>query len=58
MTEQKEDSAQTHLERMVICVCGWIGRAGDLIAKDKLRCPRCDSDKVSYQIAEPPERYQ
>jgi hypothetical protein len=31
-----------HLARDVKCPCGWVGWTGQLIVKDKLRCPKCD----------------
>lgn len=31
------------LDRMAACdSCGWVGRYGETIAKDVLRCPECD----------------
>ena len=31
-----------HLARDVKCPCGWVGWTGQLIVKDKPRCPKCD----------------
>ena len=49
-----------HLKRAVICEgCAWAGISGELIAKDKLRCPRCDGDQIHYVgIAEQPAAVQ
>jgi len=48
-----------HLHRDVACdACSWVGINGELIARDKLRCPKCDSDKIRYFIADAPERLQ
>jgi hypothetical protein len=47
-----------HLERIVVCECGWSGRSGALIAKHKLVCPKCGSDKIDYVIAPSTERRQ
>jgi predicted Zn-ribbon and HTH transcriptional regulator len=31
------------MESPVACdSCGWIGKYGEVIARDKLRCPKCD----------------
>ncbi len=40
-----------HLHRAVTCKCGWAGGSGQLIARDKLRCPECDNDQIDYVIA-------
>lgn len=50
-----------HLKRPVRCEgggCEWIGLNGDLIAKDKLRCPECDSDQIRYFINKAPVNLQ
>ena len=50
---------QDVLERLIVCEeCGWHGSAGEMIASDRLRCPRCKSDKVGYHIAERSEKLQ
>ncbi len=48
-----------HLRRSIYCNdCPWIGISGDLIARDKLRCPKCDSDRVTYLVAGAPKQLQ
>lgn len=48
-----------NLSRDVACkACPWTGKNGDLIARDRLRCPKCDSDQIRYFIAEAPEQVQ
>ena len=36
------------LDRTMNCECGWTGRLGEVIAADKLRCPKCRSVAVGY----------
>lgn len=37
-----------HLYRTMLCKsCGWSGESGEIIVRDKFRCPRCDSDQVA-----------
>lgn len=33
-------------ERWACLVCFWLGRFGELMAKDVLRCPRCNSGNI------------
>jgi hypothetical protein len=48
-----------HLKRACGCVdCQWIGINGQLIAKDKLRCPRCGSDYIIYYTSAAPKSLQ
>jgi Zn finger protein HypA/HybF involved in hydrogenase expression len=53
------DNRNNHLERACWCnACRWHGVVGKLIARDKLRCPKCDSVDVEYPIVTAPERMQ
>jgi hypothetical protein len=48
-----------HLKRHCGCVdCKWQGFTGRLIARDKLRCPRCDSDYILYYTLPAPASVQ
>ncbi len=48
-----------HLKRPVSCDdCGWIGINGELIAKDVLRCPKCDGNNIQYFVADAPAAIQ
>lgn len=48
-----------HLRRSMYCDnCDWIGISGELIARDKLRCPKCDSERVKYLVADAPQTVQ
>lgn len=49
-----------YLKRPIVCeTCRWKGVNGDLIAKDVLRCPKCNGSKFDYfMIANAPERIQ
>ena len=33
-------------EQWCCLTCYWKGRSGELMAKDALRCPRCDSNNI------------
>ena len=46
MTEIYEPEDE-HLARDVRCPCGWVGWTGQLIVKDKLRCPKCDGSWIT-----------
>lgn len=46
------------MKRPVSCPCGWVGRMGELIARDVLRCPKCDGSDIRYFIADAPGRLQ
>lgn len=47
------------LDRDVRCdACGWTGRLGEVIAGDKLRCPKCRSDQVGYLVPDTPATVQ
>jgi hypothetical protein len=38
----------SHLKWIVRCLsCSWLGKTGELIAKDVLRCQSCDSERVA-----------
>jgi predicted Zn-ribbon and HTH transcriptional regulator len=53
------DKDDMHLHRLVTCVqCTWSGRSGELIARDKIRCPKCDSPNIQYIMADPPKKVQ
>lgn len=38
--------------------CPWNGMNGELIAQDKLRCPKCGSEHVKYLVADAPRSVQ
>ena len=39
------------LDRFVTCVtCGWVGKLGKVMAKDTLRCPKCNSAAIGYVV--------
>lgn len=47
----KLEIERQHLNRYVSCrQCKLLTTAGKLIAKDVLRCPRCDSDDIMYPM--------
>jgi Zn finger protein HypA/HybF involved in hydrogenase expression len=59
MTERTAYDDNQHLKRSMYCDdCPWVGISGELIARDKLRCPKCDSANVKYLVADSPERLQ
>lgn len=47
------------LERPVKCLdCETVSRAGQLIAADVLRCPKCRSDQIAYLTPKAPSALQ
>jgi hypothetical protein len=42
-----------HLARDVKCPCGWVGWTGQLIVKDRLRCPKCDRALERASVVKP-----
>jgi predicted Zn-ribbon and HTH transcriptional regulator len=39
------------LDRFVTCgTCGWVGKLGKVMAKDVLRCPKCNSAEIGYVV--------
>ena len=59
MTQPSRHDPIDCLDRLASCVdCHWVGRSGELIAGDKLRCPKCRSDSVGYHIADRSETIQ
>lgn len=46
-SDEWDDNA--HLKLGCVCsTCSWEGVNGELIAKDKLRCPNCNSSAIHY----------
>lgn len=48
-----------YLERSMYCDdCSWVGKSGELIVRDVLRCPKCDSRNIKYLVSESPPSIQ
>lgn len=65
MNREKIMDENQHLKRHVYCDggydgddCKWVGVNGELVAKDKLRCPKCGSSQIRYLVAETPASVQ
>lgn len=44
MTKDELNKEKSELDKEAVCLdCRWKGRVGDLMARDTLRCPTCDS---------------
>lgn len=47
------------LDRPVKCLdCEAVSKAGQLIAADVLRCPKCRSDQIAYLTSKAPDALQ
>jgi predicted Zn-ribbon and HTH transcriptional regulator len=47
------------MERSMRCDdCSWNGKLGEIIAADKLRCPKCRSERVGYSVPDTPATVQ
>jgi len=45
------DGERDVLDRFVTCgTCGWVGKLGKVMAKDVLRCPKCNSGEIGYVV--------